>query len=298
MSKILLTGATGFVGGAILDELLRRGHEVLALSRTFNMQAESSQRGRLRFVSIDLANLENGGDIIQQFDPQICIHAAWEGIPDFSATMAVRNLKHSVALCDFLASRTQCRKLIVTGSCWEYGKTQGICREVDEAHAASYFTWAKFSLYQYASLLAQEKDMRILWFRIFYAYGPRQRKGSLIPTVVDALKRNEPLKLTNPQSAHDFVYVGDVARAIEMAAVQDIPSGVYNLGSGVTTTVGEVSRIIERILTGHTRYSDVLLHRASTRGVPQAFWADTTITERILGWRAKTDIRAGLMASI
>ena len=85
------------------------------------------------------------------------------------------------------------------------------------------------------------------WMRTFYAYGPRQRSTSLVPSILNSLQEGKLPQLRTPLNANDFVYVDDVAEAFSKAVSRDIPSGIYHLGSGVSTPVLEVCRMADRI---------------------------------------------------
>ena len=210
---------------------------------------------------------------LKSFNPDVVIHLAWQGIPDYSESISRVNLNNSIDLLNFILSNSNCKKIIVSGSCWEYGKKKGACKESDPVQINSYFTWAKYSLYQYLSIKCAEKDVSINWFRIFYVYGSAQREDALIPTLIKSIGAKNTPKINTPMNKNDFIYVGDVARAFTRAIETDIPSGVYNLGSGYATSVYDICRMVEKQLLE----SETISNQVLENGQPEEavnFWAD------------------------
>jgi nucleoside-diphosphate-sugar epimerase len=87
--------------------------------------------------------------------------------------------------------------------------------------------------------------------------------------------------------------VGDVASAFHIAVIKQIPSGVYNLGSGTSTSVYEVCKTAERLITGQTFMSEQLRNTNKNREITD-FWADTTKTKQALDWTVSTSLEEGI----
>jgi UDP-glucose 4-epimerase len=290
--QILITGATGFIGRHVAKQLQGQGH-ALALFAKDADHALDLQHSDTVLIQGELGELEPVRHSIHTFNPEVCIHLAWEGIPDFSPHMSKLNLSLSTALLDFVLDNTQCRKVIVAGSCWEYGKQQGACKESDAVKLTSYFTWAKHALNAYLSVKCAEKGALLNWLRLFYVYGPGQRGGSLLPTLIETISQSKVPPIKAPMNKNDFLYVEDVARAFQVAAMKDIPSGVYNLGSGSSTSVYSVCKTAERLITGQSSISEHLKNASEEHRVSD-FWADTGKTSKALGWSASTPLEEGI----
>ncbi|NQT26137.1 NAD(P)-dependent oxidoreductase, partial [candidate division KSB1 bacterium] len=230
---------------------------------------------------------------IQKFNPEVCIHLAWKGIPDYSADISKSNLDNSINFLNFIVRETDCRKVIISGSCFEYGKTKGACKESDTVQTTSFFAWAKQSIYHYASLLCEQAAINLIWFRIFYVYGPGQRAGSLIPGIINKFNKGKHPDIMKPHNKNDFVYVEDVARAFQIAATNKIPSGIYNLGSGISTSVYEVCKTAELLITGQATMSEQLRDAYKEQKVTD-FWADISKTTQTLGWMVSTSLEEGI----
>ena len=269
--KVFITGSTGFVGRHVMAEVHASGHDILA--STLEDEKNENNPSNIHWLYGDLADLESLEPAIISFNPDVIIHLAWQGIPDYSASISRVNLNNSIDLFDFIINNTSCRKILVSGSCWEYGKKQGACKESDPVNIDSYFTWAKHSLNQYLSVKCDEKDVALNWFRIFYVYGPGQRERSLIPTLIKSIAAQGIPRINTPLYKNDFVYVEDVAKVFAKAVDINLPSGVYNLGSGYATSVYDICRIVEEQLLGNETISkQVLTNGQQDKTVD--FWAD------------------------
>ncbi len=289
--NIFITGASGFIGYQVLKKLDEKGYNLLILQNERRLDSDLIVNHRTILGNLnELVKIKSD---IMSFAPDVCMHFAWEGIPDYSANISKKNLCNSTMLCDFLINETNCKKLIVSGSCFEYGKTYGACKEDEKMEAKSFFAWAKQSLYDYLNLLCKNKEVNLFWGRIFYVYGPRQRKVSLIPAIVDSFTRGQVPQINNPLNANDFVYVEDIAEAFCRALEADIPSGTYNLGSGVSTEVIRICRIIEKELFKSTCLSDEIFKKTSSNQEIN-FWADMRKTTDAISWQPSVALTSGI----
>ena len=255
--KVFITGATGFVGKYITREVHMLGHEILASTLVNDNMGETTKN--IQWFYGDLADLNSLKPVLMSFNPDVVIHLAWQGIPDYSESISRVNLNNSINLLNFILSNTNCRKILVSGSCWEYGKKLGACKESDPVNINSYFTWAKYSLHQYLSIKCAEHNVVLNWFRIFFVYGPGQREGSLIPMLIKSIAAKKIPQIKTPMNKNDFVYIGDVAGAIAKAVDTALPSGVYNLGSGYTTSVYDICWMVEKQLLDSETISNQVL---------------------------------------
>lgn len=289
--KILITGASGFIGQCTLKMLQNRGHELVLLVRNV-VKAIHLKNPDTFFVEGDLGNLCAVKESIRKFAPEACLHLAWEGIPDFSAENCKQNLYYSIELIDFLCRETNCKKIIVSGTCAEYGKTQGECVETEQESAASFFAWAKRALFNYASLLCAQSSIDLVWFRLFYVYGPGQRAGSLIPSLAQSFRDGKNPSIRNPFNANDYIHIEDVAEAMLLALEKTVESGIYNLGSGQATSVLDVCGVVEEEISGTAGFKQSL--ELSKVREYMCFWANTEKVKRALGWEPKHELRQGI----
>ena len=175
--RILITGGSGFIGKPLIKKLLELDHQLLVLSRQkkFNFSHYN-----LRVVYGDLNNPKSYQSVVINFLPEIIIHLAWQDIPDYSLKKSLINHQQSLNLLNFLTGLESCKKIVVSGSCWEFNQLKGECSENHVGEPYNGFTWAKHSIRSWLKVRCREKNIPYVWFRIFYAFGPGQREASII----------------------------------------------------------------------------------------------------------------------
>ncbi len=294
--KILVTGGTGFIGKPILESLIKNIDQVSILC--FTKSSSNSIVKNIEYFNCDLAVPETYITKVIEFEPQVVIHLAWEGIPDFSLEMCSRNILSSIKFIEFVSKLDSCKKIIVTGSCFEYNNKIGVCKETDFITPKDYFTFAKKTVLSFLELESAKNSKVYIWARLFYVYGQNQRKGSLIPTLIDTLNSNKTPDLRTPKNANDFIHVNDVADAIMKMTIKNIASGIYNLGSGVTTPVTEVSKIVEIALSQKDLLTNELIEKTKSTEKTVDFNADITKSIKSLNWAPKIGLEEGINSLI
>lgn len=289
--RVLVTGGHGFLGRHVVRRAARVGHRLMLLGTP---PPDSAVPAGAELVDARLDEVARWREPVRRFAPQACIHLAWHGIPDFSPSTCARNVSHTVQFFDGLPQLDAPMRLLVAGSCWEYGPSPGLCREDAAApEPATFFAWAKESLRGALALLSAQRSIELFWLRIFFLYGPGQRRGSLVPSLYDALSAGRDPELRTPGACNDFVFVEDVAEAFTMALERGAPPGVYNLGSGTLVPVLDVCAAVEDLVSGHRVRTDRLRqgHAATPQGAARAC---TEKTSRLLGWTARTSLGEGI----
>lgn len=287
--KILITGASGFIGRNAIEELSTRNFQILAIGNT-NRSFQHRYKNT-RWIFGEIGKIELIKDAIINFDPDIVIHLAWEGIPDYSEKISQKNLIDSITFFDLIFEKTNCKKIIATGSCWEYGKTVGECIESDAAKVSSFFSWAKHSLYEYLLLRCKQNSIIFYWFRVFYVYGKGQRPASLIPSIIHSIKDGKLPNIKSPNAKNDFVFIGDVIELFYTAIIKNASSGIFNVGSGKVKSVLEIYKTIEIKIKGD---SNVTLNSFDNivAGDVIDFWANTEKTFKEFNWVAHTSFES------
>lgn len=270
--KVVVVGASGFLGRHVVPALKAADHEVLGTSRA----------GGDGLVGFDLGS--RLPDEILSFAPEMVVNLAWSGIPDFSSEVCRRNVLEQVSLIDEVLGLESVRRLVVSGTCREYGDAQGVAGP--EACPADDFGRAKAEVLRHARDRCSENGVGLTWFRIFYVYGPGQRSGSLIPTVLGALGEGREPEIRDPSAAHDFVAASDVARAVVAAMNSTVEAEVLDVGSGRSATVGEVVDVASGLT------SSVGMGR-SVSG-EHGLRADVARTTRAIGWRPEVGLVDGI----
>jgi nucleoside-diphosphate-sugar epimerase len=294
--KILITGGTGFIGGPVLKNLIENieGVEILNLTRS----SPTSYSKKVEHFNCDLSNPQTYQTKVETFEPEVVIHLAWEGIPDFSLEMCIKNILSSFLLIEIVTKLKSCKKIICTGSCFEYNNKIGVCNENDDVVPKDYFTFAKKTVLSFLELECNKNHIIYGWARLFYVYGPNQRTGSLIPTLIETLKANKSPDLRTPKNANDFIHVNDVSSAICKMTSDTFQSGVYNLGSGKSTPVVEVSKIVELAMFDNDFNTKKLEERTVNSEKNVDFFADIQKSYKQFNWLPTIELEEGIKSII
>lgn len=282
--KIFITGGSGFIGNELIPLLGK--HELLCLTRSFK---DLKSHNNIKYISGDLSNPETYLIALEEFKPDLCIHLAWYGLPDYSVQNNTLNFTFSIKLIECLI-KVKCRKIFVAGSCWEYGNAQKSLCETDMPINPGIFGAFKTSLYMIMNSICRENNIDLIWGRVFFVYGPGQRKNSLIPYCYYLLKNGLNIKINNPLAINDFICVSDVANAIKHLIELDNISGVFNIGSGQGKAVWEVVNYVASSLKLLPIYDNII-------GPDMGNWANIKKISK-LGWKSEISLENGIFNTI
>jgi nucleoside-diphosphate-sugar epimerase len=289
--RVVVTGATGFLGRVFCRKLFERGHDLLGLSRT-NKPDRGSNPKYITYVPYNMG--ETLPVEVIEFSPEVLVHLAWNGIPDFSEQKCVKNVESQLKFLKETEKLSGLKKIIGAGTCREYGAKQGRCLEGERLLPDSYFSWAKQSLGDYFALDCRRREIHFVWFRIYFIYGPGQRSQSLIPMLIKAFKANRPPEINNPLAVNDYIYVDDVANAFIKATEDEKCCGIFNLGSGETTSIVNIVELVERAIQNTDDFSSQLIKKVGNIKADLGMWADITLSERQLDWEPQVSLPDGI----
>ncbi|MDO8623495.1 MAG: NAD-dependent epimerase/dehydratase family protein [archaeon] len=288
--KIFLTGGTGFNGKYLLD--LLKDEEVLLLTRKRDY---ASPRENVKALSGDLSNTEEWRKELERFSPDVTVHLAWDGIPyDYGEKISEENLRNSSNLMSVLFD-IGCPKIVAAGTCWEYGKNQGQLDEENITHPIKPIAIAKDTLYKTTKEIASEKGVDFLWARFFYVYGAGRKETTLIPYLVNCAIKNEKPDIKNPFSSYDFIYVEDVANAMFELVKNGRGIESYNIGTGKSTSILDVSKIIYSSLNLNSPFDNMTFPEGESF---DNFLADISKMKHHLNWEPRFSLEDGIKKTI
>ena len=231
--NILITGGTGFLGRNFYDVLNKKKDKLRLLVLSRYIQKKNNNQ----FIKSSLRISKKNYNKIVDFQPNIILNFAWEGIPNFSKQKCKKNLSDQKHFLTLVSKINSIKKIISIGSCLEYKKKFGECREIDKLNLSNPFSKSKVELSCFLKNLCKKKNIKFIWLRVFYIFGPYQKTHSLIPTIISSIKKRKKLQINRFNNQNDFIYVKDACNLIYRFFSNKVDSGVYNIGSGKLTKV-------------------------------------------------------------
>ncbi|OGU15711.1 MAG: epimerase [Geobacteraceae bacterium GWC2_53_11] len=278
--KILVTGATGFIGNHVVASLLERGHVVTAVARDPSRAIILPWYGRATFIPCDIY----GPEALKQLQPanfDTVMHLAWPGLPNYKALSHLDQTFQ--AECLFLKGLIQSGipHLLVSGTCFEYGLRQGCLNEAMTPNPATPYAVAKNSLRCYLESLKKELPFRLQWARLFYMHGVGQNPGSLLAQLDSAIERGDELfNMSGGEQLRDYLKVEEITSYLIALIEHPASEGIINVCSGIPISVRKlVEDFIDkrgasiRLNLGYYKYPDY---------EPMAFWGDSTKLRQVL----------------
>ena len=281
--RVLITGGNGFIGSEILNLLIKKKYKVLNLCRN-NVKKNSYAT----YYKCDLFKPNTYIKKIINFNPEILIHLAWNGIPDFNKKNCNQNEKFSKKFIKETAKLKSIKKIIVAGSCFEIKYKKNSCSEKRLFDTNSNFTHAKYEIFKYLKKISEKKDKKYYWLRIFYAYGPNQKNNSIIPYIYHSLKKKNLIALKNPYNELDFINTKDIARYFVKIIECKTPAGIYNVGSGKSISIIKIFKFIKKILNKNN--SEFF----SENNKKTKFYSDNYKSKKIINFNPRVNIFTGI----
>jgi nucleoside-diphosphate-sugar epimerase len=284
--RVLVTGASGFIGSQLTRALQACGAEVHGVSRT------ARAGDGIRWSSADLSEPAVAARLVRDVRPDLVYHLASHVSGD-RAVGAVLPIVRDNLLTTVNLLTAACEaggpRVVLAGSMEE-------CVGEPDAVPSSPYAAAKSAASAYGRMFHALYGLPVVSLRVFMVYGPGQRDGTkLIPYVTDCLLRGEPPRLSSGRREVDWVYVDDVVAAFLAAAGADTANGTsVDVGSGEVTTI---RAIVER-LTHFVGGGRPLFGALDDRPLERRRVADVGRTRELIGWEPATPLDAGLARTV
>ena len=287
--KVLVTGASGFLGTHLCQHLSQHGAKVAGVSR----RAEPSESFCQRWFCADMAILDSVEEVFKLAQPQIIFHLSGHGVgsPNLENILPTfRNDLLTTVNVLTVATRQRVRRFIMAASLEE--PQTGAADSIPSTPYAA----AKWASSSYARMFHRLYGTPIVITRPMMTYGPGQKPHKLIPYVTCALLRGESPKLSSGNRCADWVYVDDVMDGMLAAAITpDIDGSSIDLGSGTLVSIRDVVLQLAEII-GNTVAPE--FGSLPDRPMEKVRTADTDVAYKKLNWKQQTSLRAGLQQTV
>lgn len=247
--KVLVTGATGFIGRHSLIPLIARGYEVHAVSfKAHNeLAAENTLPESVTWHKANLLSSANVENLISTTRPDNLLHFAWEATPGTYWT-SHENLRWVQASLNLLEEfvRWGGSRVVIAGSCAEYDWNYGYCSEsLTPKTPATLYGTCKHALHLMVEAFAAKQGFSQAWGRLFYLYGSHEHPKRLVASVIRSLMQGKTARCSHGEQIRDYLHVADAAEAFVRLLTSDV-SGAVNIASGqpvavkrIVATIGE-----------------------------------------------------------
>jgi len=287
-ARVLVTGATGFIGRWTVDPLLRAGAEVHAVTR----RRPDGARADVTWHEADLRDRAATAALLERVRPSHLLHLAWYVTPGLYLT-SLENLEWvgtTIGLLDAFAAAGG-RRVVVAGTSAELPMVP-----------STLYAACKRGVYEVLRGWSAQVGITFGWGRVFFLHGPDEAPERLVPQLVRAGLTGQPFPMRHPDQVRDYLHVADTAGALVALLLSDVQDAV-NIASGEPVVLADLARQVERclerpvtLLAGEpvfdpvpTLVGDATRLRAEVGFVPR-FTLSEGLRDTVEWWKARKDL--------
>jgi len=246
----IVTGATGFLGAALVARLLASGGRVAVIARQDSPNLKRlPNHPDLLIVNGAFNDVGAWQEPLTGFPAEVFYHLAWNGVGNKyrNDPMQISNIDPTLETLR-LARKLGCERWVGTGSQAEYGPLNRRISENDPPEPTSLYGAAKAATCLLTQVLGKQLGIEPVWARVFSTYGPGDNSGWMLVDVIKQLLNGQCPALTLGEQLWDYLYVDDAADALFAMGKAANLSGVYNLGSGQSQSICSIAEMTRDLI--------------------------------------------------
>jgi nucleoside-diphosphate-sugar epimerase len=243
-SKILITGATGFLGANLLKFLYNDNKNIsILMNKNSNLWRINDIIKQIDVNHVNIKNKNKVYEIIKEIKPDYVYHLATYGVHPSQNSLdeiiktnilGTSNILHAL-------EKYGIKRLVNVGSGFEYGKGKNNIKETDCLNPLTPYGITKVTQSLLVKYFSELKNIPSVTLRPFTPYGRMESKGRLISDIMISIIKNKPLNLSSMYTYRDFIFIDDVLDALKKAAnVPKIEGEIFNIGSGKATSIKKI----------------------------------------------------------
>lgn len=297
-SKILITGASGFIGSHVCRLLINK-YDVIGVVSPFSKSDRLHEiSSNIKIVSADLSKSKEVSHLFAKYKPDYVLHLATHGVYTYQQEDDERIIVDNYLMTVYLLKYSlehKVKKFINTGSVFEYGSRSAKVKESEVNIGDILNKYSAVKMATTALVNSYSKKMNVVTLRPFTTFGPFEDDTRFMQATIKRAISGEPIRLVK-NVVRDFVYVEDVARAYKLSIERTFESGqIINIGSGEKITLEEVANLIKETTNSS---SEIIVDNSYKRVKESACWADISLAKKLLKWSPKITVLLGIKKMI
>lgn len=232
MKKVIVTGANGFVGSALVKELVKNDVEVLAMDMP-GCNGNLPVCDKVKFLPLALDNINSLKDLIDDRDFDCFYHFAWAGSAGAARAdtkLQLQNAQWTIE-CLRAAKEVGCKKFVAAGSIMEHETMAAAFASGNKPGLGYIYGSGKLVAHTMAMSVAADIGIDLVWAEITNAYGVGELSSRMVNTTIRKVIKGEEPQFTAGTQNYDFVYIDDVAKAFYLIGKKGKPFNEYLIGS-------------------------------------------------------------------
>jgi nucleoside-diphosphate-sugar epimerase len=301
--RVLVTGASGFIGSHLCRRLLAEGAEVHALTSTVSSVYPARLLGIRESIRLHEASLDDRGamqllgaevrpDYVFHLGAYTHVGKSWSRVDECIQV----NVQGTVNLLMALEPHGFTR-FVNTGTSEIYGDVEVPFREDGPVHPVSPYSVSKYAAEEYCRLFADARSLPVVRVRPFNAYGPMQSPDRVIPEIISRAVQRQPLMMTQGTQTREFNFVEDLADGfVALAVAPGVDGELFNLGCGREVSMRDVATMILSLMGDPIKPQFGALPERPIE-IPRMY-ADVSKTRERVGWTSAISLEEGLGRTI